>query len=110
MDVKINFYSKDNNFIRTIIVPEEKRYNPRLRRKKSILDIGLDNNIDIKYGCMGGSCSACICEVISGEEYVEIGGIKEQVYKTEGKKFLSCMATIKEELPQNAEVSIKLGL
>lgn len=110
MEIKLKFYSKENSFIGEFLIDEEKRFNKRLRRKKSILDLALDNNVNIQFGCMGGSCSACICEILSGEEFVEIGGIKEQIYKTEGKKFLSCMATIKDEIPQDAVVEIKLGL
>lgn len=110
MDVKLIFYSKENSFLGEYVIPEDKRYNKTLRRKKSLLDIAIDNNVPIKFGCMGGSCSACICEIKSGEEFVEKGGIKEQVYVTNGNKILTCMATIKDELSENAKIELKLGL
>lgn len=110
MDIKLIFYSKDNSFLGEYIIPKDKRYNKTLRRKKSVLDIAIDNNVPIKFGCMGGSCSACICEIKSGQDYIEKGGIKEQIYVTEGKNILTCMATIKDDLPNDATVELKLGL
>ena len=108
---KLKVFNKDGNMIATVDVTEEKSYNKILRRKKSILDILLDNKIDIYYGCMGGSCSACVCEIISGGEHIDREGLHEQIYKGIGEKdILTCIATIKDSSMQDGEIEIKTKL
>jgi ferredoxin len=107
----IKVLNKDGNLINEIEVNVENTFNKILKRKKSILDILLDNKIDIYYGCMGGSCSACVCEIIEGKEHIDKEGLHEQVYKGIGEKdFLSCIATIKDESIENGIIEIKTKL
>jgi ferredoxin len=105
--VMIKVYDKKDRLIMDIDAKPEQRYNPRLKRKKSILAILLDNQIEMYYGCMGGSCSACITELISGEEFIDKEGLHEQVYKgIKGKDFLSCIATIKDNIDEENSVVV----
>ena len=83
MTINIVFFDKNNNLIKKLSLNKEETINKRFKRNKSILDIALDNNIDIKYGCMGGSCSACICEIITGSEFINREGLHEIVFKGE---------------------------
>jgi len=109
--IKITFIDKNNNLIKTIQPKSDKLVNNRLKRPKSILDIALDNGIDIKFGCMGGSCSACKCQIIKGENQIDKEGLKKAVYKDIGnKEFLPCIAILKENQKENEEIEIKLLL
>ena len=108
---KLKVFDKDDNLMMSLDVTNENSYNKILKRKKSILDILLDNKIDIYYGCMGGSCSACVCEVMSGSEHIDREGLHEQIYKGINEKdILTCIATIKDGSMENGEIEIKTKL
>lgn len=110
--VLIKVFDKKDRLIMDIDAKPEHRYNQRLRRKKSILAILLDNQIELYYGCMGGSCSACVTELVSGEEFIDKEGLHEQIYKgIRGKDFLSCIATVKDEIDEdNSTIVLKTRL
>jgi len=112
MDIKISFLDKNNNLIKTINPKEDELINKRFKRKKSILDIALDNNIDLKYGCMGGSCSACKCEIINGGEFLDLEGVRKLVFKGMNEnEILTCLVTLKDlKENQKVEITIKLLL
>lgn len=108
MTVKFTFYDKDESPLKSFQVDKNQMYNRILKMPKSILDIALDNDIDIKYGCMGGSCSACICEVIDGAEHINKEGLRKQVFKgVEEKQLLTCISSVREDAPDGAEIKIK---
>ena len=108
---KILVYDKNSNLIKEIVVTDENSYNKILKRKKSILDILLDNKVDVYYGCMGGSCSACKCEILSGEECIDREGLHEQIYKeVSPNEILSCIATIKDGFMEAGIIEIKTKL
>lgn len=109
--VKLEFLDKNENSLKILNLNLEDIYK-RKKRLKGILDFALDNNVDNKWGCMGGSCSACICEVIEGLEYLNREGLHEIVYKdVKPNQILTCITTIKEEaFNQEKEVSIKVKL
>ena len=109
--VTIKVLDKKDRPVMDIDTTPEQRYNQRLRRKKSILAILLDNQVDIYYGCMGGSCSSCVCELISGAEFIDKEGLHPQIYKgiKEGD-FLSCIASVKEGIDESAVITVKTKL
>jgi ferredoxin len=93
---KLEIYSMDDEFIKTIEVTEEKSYNKRLRMDKTILDFLLENGIKIPYGCMGGSCGACIVEIVSGGEFIDREGSHKIVLKSLlENEALTCITTVK---------------
>ena len=104
---KLILVDKNNNLISAIEI-KQAHDKVTLKRQQSILDILLDNQIPAKYGCTGGVCGACICKIIEGEEFI----VKEGLHKTAhnklgGKRFLSCIATIKENTPEDAIIKLK---
>lgn len=106
--VKLKVYDKDNIEIKTLDLKDEDLVNQRFRRKNSILDLLLNNGVNMFYGCMGGSCSACVCELISGEQFIDKEGIHEQVFKgIKDNEFLTCIASIKEGLNSSDTIEIK---
>ena len=110
MTLKITFLDKNNNLIKTIHPKPEELINKRSKKAKSLLDIGLDNGVDIKFGCMGGSCSACKCKIIKGENQIDKEGLNKQIYKdVKDDEFLSCIGTVKEN-KEDQEIKIKLLL
>lgn len=101
-------YNKDDKMIKEIRLSDDDLVNKRFNRKKSVLDILLDNDVEIFFGCMGGSCSACVCELMKGEENIDREGIHPQVYRGIAEdEFLTCIATIKENLPESAEIELR---
>lgn len=100
--------NKDDKVKRELHLTEDDLVNKRFNRQNSILDISLNNNLDIPYGCMGGSCSACVCELVKGKDAVDKEGLHEQVYKGIGEEdILTCISTIKQDLPPETEIIIK---
>lgn len=99
--VQLKIYNKDNSFLSQI----------DLNTRDDILKQLLDNNIQIFYGCMGGSCGACISTIEKGEEHINKEGRKSAVYKgLKEREFLPCIATIKENLNENEIIEIKKRL
>jgi ferredoxin len=83
----LHVYDKTGKFEKEII----------LEGKKSFLDEMLDHNIQVFYGCMGGSCSACKCKILSGNEFVDKEAMGPQVYSdVKEDEILSCIAKVKE--------------
>ena len=108
--VRLMIYSNENNLVKTLDIREEDAYNKVLKRKKSILDILLDNKVDIYYGCMGGSCSACKCIILSGLDNINKEGLHEMIYKNiEDNEILSCISTIRN-FSSDKTIEIKLVL
>mgnify|MGYP006270193911 CR=1 FL=1 len=106
--VKLRVFDKDDKEIKTLELKDEQLVNQRFKRKNSILDILLDNGVNMFYGCMGGSCSACVCDLINGEEYIEREGVHEQVYKgISENEFLTCIASIKQGLSEDSIIEIR---
>lgn len=99
MSIKITILKKNNSLEKDIYIKKPNR---------SILDNMLDENIEIFYGCMGGSCGACKCEIIEGEEFIEKEGIRSKIYKAiQGKEFLPCVAKLKNNVEENSKITIK---
>ncbi len=64
--------------------------------KQSILDTAIDNDISILFGCCGGSCGTCKCEIIKGKEYIDKEAIRKTVYSdVKENEFLACIAKVK---------------
>ncbi len=107
MTTKLKILDKNENIIK-IVNLEEKDLITRSGREKSILDIMLDNDIDMFYGCMGGSCGACICDLENGGEFVEKEKIRPKVYKNVSEKeILTCIAGLKTPFKDNSEIVVK---
>lgn len=51
---------------------------------RSILDIALDYDSDLPYGCQNGSCGSCQCKVISGSVEMEVNYALSQSELDEG--------------------------
>lgn len=102
-------YDKEDNLLKTIELTEDVLMNKRFRRKNSMLDILIENDIQIFFGCMGGSCSACKCKIISGREHIDNEGISRQVYKdVKDDEVLSCITTINDNIPDDVKIEVKV--
>ncbi|NQZ84250.1 MAG: 2Fe-2S iron-sulfur cluster binding domain-containing protein [Nanoarchaeales archaeon] len=105
---KLEIYSLSNKLIGTIEVSKEESYNKRLRMDKTLLDYLLVSGIKMPYGCMGGSCGACIVEILDGAEFIDREGSHKIVLKSLAEnEALTCITTIKE-FDNNPTVKLKL--
>ncbi len=88
MGIKITVYNKDGSF------------NKEFQGTSDIalLDQLIEENTDIYYGCMGGSCSACKCKILKGMEHIDKEGFGKQVYQgVKENEVLSCITKIKDK-------------
>lgn len=108
--IRIKIFDKNENIIKELDIKYKDTVNERFKRKKSILDILLDNDINVRFGCMGGSCSACVTEVIKGINLINNEGVSRQIYRgVPEKHILTCISTIdKEEENFEGEIELKL--
>lgn len=98
---KLKIYNKDQSFLNQIT----------LNGKDNFLKQMLNNNIQIYYGCQGGSCGACACTIINGKENIDTEAKKKAVFKgLEKGEFLPCIAKIKENLKGDEIIEIKKKL
>ena len=97
--VKLKIYNKDNSFLNEI----------KLNSKEEILNQLINNNIEIFYGCMGGSCGACASTILKGEEHIDKEARKPAVFKgLKDKEFLPCIARVKEDNDEIIEIRKRL--
>lgn len=61
------------------------------RDQQSVLDVGLDHGIDIRYACKGGICASCRCKVIEGKVDMDANHALED-YEVARGFVLSCQA------------------
>ncbi len=95
---KLVFLNKDNKLLGELELSNQNLYNRIIKRKKSFLDLALDNDIQLNYACMGGSCSACKCDIIEGLEFLNKEEVSKQIYaNVKENECLTCIASIKDE-------------
>ena len=84
---KAKVYDKNGNFEREI----------ELTQNRSLLDSMLDNGVQVFFGCMGGSCSACKVKITKGMDKIDREAKGEQRYTdVKEDEVLSCIADVKE--------------
>lgn len=94
--IKLKVMNKDNSEQKTIDINDS----------KNMLDLMLDNDVQIYYGCFGGSCGSCKCSIVDGEEYIDKEAIRPAVLKgLKENEFLPCIAKIKKD--SDKEIIIK---
>ena len=104
----VTYLDSTNKEMGNVSLNENDMYNSLLKCKKTFLDFALDRDIPLKFGCMGGSCSACKCEVVKGQEHIDREGIGKQVYKdVKENEILTCIATFKDGIKDDAQVTLK---
>lgn len=109
MVLKVEILNSNGTLNKVILIEESKTYNKILKRSKSVLDLLLDFNINVYYGCMGGSCGSCILKVIKGKEFLELeyfhGNVFENLLENE---FLCCIAKFSKKSFDNGFICLKL--
>ncbi len=73
------------------ILLDDETFNFSMNAKKTILDAGLDEDVDIPYSCQGGVCSSCIGKVTSGTVKMVSNAILTEEEMEEGL-ILTCQA------------------
>lgn len=97
----LKVYDKKNNFLNEISVDSQ----------KSILDQMLDKGLPILFGCFGGSCGTCLCEIISGKEHLNTSAIRPLIYKgLKENQFLPCIAKINTDAKEEDIIELKIVL
>ena len=93
---KIKIYNKDSSL----------ETQTTITSNKNMLDEMLDQGSQIIFGCFGGSCGSCKCEILKGEELIEKEAIRPIVLKgLNDNEFLPCISKIKES--ENEEIEIR---
>ena len=106
--VKLIIYDENDNKIKEIDISKKDLFNERLQRSKSLLKLLLENDYEILYGCMGGSCGACIYEIVSGMEYLNKEGLHKVVLNGMKKNnILTCITIIKKDVSDDSLIELK---
>lgn len=86
---KLKIHSKTGTFEKEI----------ELSGKRSFLDDMLDNGVQVFFGCMGGSCSACKCRITKGLDKIDKEAVGPQRYlDVKENEILSCITKVKENV------------
>lgn len=80
----------DGNTKITVIVDDEET-TFTMSRKKTILEVALNNEIDAPYSCQGGICSSCIARITEGKATMRQNNILTDGELAEGL-ILTCQA------------------
>lgn len=72
-------------------------YSLEIVKGKSILEVGLDANIELPYSCQTGSCSSCKARIINGQVRM-IGLTKQRDDLLENECLLCCTYPITEKV------------
>ena len=86
---KLKVHSKEGTFEQEI----------ELGGKRSLLDDMLDNGVNVFFGCMGGSCSACKCKITKGLDKIDKEAMGPQRFKdVKEDEILSCISKVKDDV------------
>lgn len=68
-----------------------------------------DEGVDIPISCGVGACRSCLCRVKQGYEYIdpEAVGPAQIDIDPEEQEILSCIAALKENTPEDAEIILE---
>ncbi len=67
-----------------------------------------ENGAPIPFSCGVGACRACVCRVKKGKEFIDEEAIGPKHIQTENDEILTCIAGIKKDAPENAEIEIEV--
>ena len=65
------------------------------------------NGAAIPFSCGIGACRACVGKVTKGKEFINEEAIGPKHIATESDEILTCIAGVKENQPQDAEIEIE---
>ena len=65
-----------------------------------------DKGAPIPFSCGVGACRACVCKVKKGKEYIDEEAVGPKHIQTEDDEVLTCIAGVKSDAPENAEIEI----
>ncbi|MDH3324598.1 MAG: 2Fe-2S iron-sulfur cluster-binding protein [Candidatus Peregrinibacteria bacterium] len=66
------------------------------------------NGAEIPFACGGaGACGVCKCKVKKGAEHIEKDKFGDAIAPIEADEVLSCVAGIKDNAPEDAEIQIE---
>ncbi len=82
MQVKINYEGQD--------------YQIDVEENQTILQAGLQTDIDLPYSCEAGVCGECKAKLVSGDVNMEIDDALEEDEMDQGF-ILTCQALLKED-------------
>lgn len=67
-----------------------------------------DNGAPVPFSCGVGACRTCVGVVTQGMEHVEREAVSPQHITTEDDEVLTCIAGIKSDAPDDAEVHVQM--
>lgn len=80
-----------------------------INKDKNILKQLIEKDVKIYFGCMGGSCGACACDVIKGREFINSEALKKPVFSgLESNQILVCISKLKKDNNEVIELKKRL--
>ncbi|HSJ66322.1 MAG TPA: iron-sulfur cluster-binding domain-containing protein, partial [Anditalea sp.] len=84
------------------VILEGQEYTYAVAPDKTILEAGLDENLDMPYSCQSGLCTACMGRLVSGEVKMDEDAGLSDNEKKDGY-ILCCVSR-----PMSADIKIKI--
>ncbi|MCB9809554.1 2Fe-2S iron-sulfur cluster binding domain-containing protein [Candidatus Peribacteria bacterium] len=66
-----------------------------------------DEGIPVPFSCGVGACRTCMCTVLEGLEHIDREAVGPQQIPTEEDAILSCIASLREDTPPDAQVTLR---
>ncbi len=73
-------------------------------KDESIGSQAQDAGSPIPFSCGVGACRTCVCKVEKGMEFINPEAISPQHIEVEDGEILTCIAGLKEDTPEDAEI------
>lgn len=76
-------------------------------KEESIGTQAQDNGAPIPFSCGVGACRTCVGKVKKGQEFINEEAVGPKHIQTEEDEILTCIAGVKTDAPENAEIEIE---
>lgn len=87
---------------------DDKLFEGELTDKMNFVDACAEEDVDIPFSCHAGACMSCAGKVVKGMEHIEPEKDGDKYIETDENVILACVAGIKEDAPDDAEIEIEM--
>lgn len=87
---------------------EEEIFRGDLPGEANFVDECAEEDVDIPFSCHAGACMSCAAKVKKGMEYIDTEKDGEKYIETDDDVILTCVAGVKNDSPDDAEIEIEM--
>jgi ferredoxin len=87
---------------------EEELFSGELAGEANFVDECAEEDVDIPFSCHAGACMSCAGKVKKGMEHIDGEKDGEKYIETDDDVILTCVAGVKDDAPDDAEIEIEM--